>query len=183
VLAAALSVPRARRSPSRRPGKLGEYRAWSDDECAAFEQRWAQGTMQRRAYDLAKYTGRRCGDLARMTRANCKDGSIKVVQQKTGAELWMRQHKDLIAELASVQHLSLLTTAKNAASILTACGRLQRASAQPSCVIHEGHTPQGVRLVDGLSKPLAAVCTRSCRSRATSRSRRSNTQCYSWDAR
>jgi len=36
-------------------------------------------------------------------------------QQKTGAELWMRQHKDLIAELASVQHLSLLTTAKNAA--------------------------------------------------------------------
>jgi hypothetical protein len=95
--------------------KLGEYRAWSDDECAAFEQRWAQGTMQRRAYDLAKYTGQRCGDLARMTRANCKDGSIKVVQQKTGAELWMRQHKDLIAELASVQHLSLLTTAKNAA--------------------------------------------------------------------
>lgn|SRR6186713_2553381 len=62
--------------------KLGEYRAWSDDECAAFEQRWAQGTMQRRAYDLAKYTGQRCGDLARMTRANCKDGSIKVVSRR-----------------------------------------------------------------------------------------------------
>ena len=29
---------------------LGEWRAWTDDECAKFEKRWAPGTMQRRAF-------------------------------------------------------------------------------------------------------------------------------------
>src|SRR5262249_17653258 len=33
--------------------KLGEHRAWTDEECAAFEKRWPAGTMQRRAYMLA----------------------------------------------------------------------------------------------------------------------------------
>ena len=51
--------------------KLGEHRAWTDEECAAFE------SMQRRAYMLAKYTGQRCSDLARMTRAHRKDGFIR----------------------------------------------------------------------------------------------------------
>ena len=37
--------------------KLGEHRAWADEECGTFEARWAPGTMQRRAYMLAKYTG------------------------------------------------------------------------------------------------------------------------------
>jgi integrase len=103
--------------------KLGEYRAWSDEECAAFELRWLPGTMQRRAYALAKYTGQRCGDLARMTRAHCKDGSIRVVQQKTGAELWIRQHQELTAELSDVEHLSLLTSSKGAAFDSDSLGR------------------------------------------------------------
>ena len=51
--------------------KLGEHRAWSDEECAAFEARWRSGSMQRRAYMLAKFTGQRCGDIANMTRARC----------------------------------------------------------------------------------------------------------------
>ena len=48
--------------------KLGEHRAWTDDECAKFEAHWPVGTMQRRAYALALFTGQRCGDIARMTR-------------------------------------------------------------------------------------------------------------------
>jgi len=44
--------------------KLGEHRAWTDKECAAFKARWPAGTMQRRAYLLAKFTGQRCGDIA-----------------------------------------------------------------------------------------------------------------------
>ena len=31
----------------------GEWRAWKEEECAAFEPRWQTGTMQRRAYTLA----------------------------------------------------------------------------------------------------------------------------------
>jgi hypothetical protein len=84
--------------------KLGEYRAWTDEECVAFELRWQPGTMQRRAYALAKYTGQRCGDLARMTQAHCKDGSIRVVQQKTGAELWIRQHQETSPQNYAMSH-------------------------------------------------------------------------------
>jgi len=79
--------------------KLGEHRAWTDEECAAFEARWPAGSMQRRAYLLAKFTGQRCGDIARMTRADRKDGFIHVVQEKTGTKLWIREHRDLAAEL------------------------------------------------------------------------------------
>ena len=42
--------------------KGGEYRSWTDEECAQFEARWAAGTMQRRAYAIALYTGQRKAD-------------------------------------------------------------------------------------------------------------------------
>lgn len=79
--------------------KLGEHRAWTDDELAAYERRWAPGTMQRRAYMLALYTGQRRGDIAAMTRAHRRGGQIRVIQEKTGAELWIPQHRDLTSEL------------------------------------------------------------------------------------
>lgn len=91
--------------------KLGEHRAWTEDELTAFEQRWTPGSMQRRAYALARYTGQRCGDVAAMTRAHRKDGTIRVVQQKTGTELWVHEHQELAAELKRGEqgHMSLLT--------------------------------------------------------------------------
>jgi integrase len=91
--------------------KLGEHRAWTREELAAYEARWAPGTMQRRAYALARYTGQRCGDVAGMTRAHCQDGAIRVKQQKTGTELWVAEHRELTAELARgpQDHMSLLT--------------------------------------------------------------------------
>jgi integrase len=93
--------------------KLGEHRAWTDAELAAYEARWAPGTMPRRAYALARYTGQRCGDVAAMTRAHRQAGRIRVVQQKTGTELWLAEHKALAAELARGEqgHMSLLTKA------------------------------------------------------------------------
>jgi hypothetical protein len=93
--------------------KLGEHRAWTEAECAKFEARWPSVSMQRRAYLLAKCTGQRCGDLAAMTRAHRKDGFIRVVQEKTGKELWIPELKALTAELARGEagHMSLLTKA------------------------------------------------------------------------
>ena len=99
-------------NPALRIGlfKLGEHRAWSDEESAKFEARWLAGSMQRRAFMLAKFTGQRCGDIANMTRAHRKDGAIRVVQQETGSELWIKEHCDLAAELALGNgHMSLLT--------------------------------------------------------------------------
>jgi hypothetical protein len=91
--------------------KLGEHRAWSDCECAAFEARWAPGTMERRCYVLARCSGQRAGDLARMTRAHRVGGFIHVVQEKTGKELDIPELQQLKAELARGEqgHMSLLT--------------------------------------------------------------------------
>jgi integrase len=91
--------------------KLGEHRAWTAEEIARFEAYWPPGTMQRRAYALARYTGQRCGDVAAMTRAHRQGGRIRVIQQKTGTELWVAEDKALTAELALGEqgHMSLLT--------------------------------------------------------------------------
>jgi integrase len=85
--------------------ELGEHRAWTDLELAAFERRWATGTMQRLAYMLARYTGQRCSDVAPMMRAHCNDGAIRVMQRKTtkdrtGEEIEIPIHRQLAAELA-----------------------------------------------------------------------------------
>ena len=127
--------------------ELGEHRAWEDDECAAFEKRWAPGTMQRRAYALALYTGQRCGDLARMTRAHRKDGAIRVMQQKTSKgktneEIWIPLHRVLAAELAlGGEHMSYLTRADGSAfdsDSLSAwfADAIDQAGLPEGCVLH-----------------------------------------------
>jgi hypothetical protein len=73
--------------------KLGEHRASTDEECAAFEVRRPSGSMQRRAYMLARFSGQRCGDIANMALAHRKNDEIRVVQQKTGTELWIPEHR------------------------------------------------------------------------------------------
>jgi integrase len=80
--------------------EVGEWRSWTDEECAAFEKCWAPGTMQRRAYSLAIHTAQRKSDLVAMTRAHRANGAIRVKQRKTGEQLWIPEHRELTAELA-----------------------------------------------------------------------------------
>jgi integrase len=80
--------------------EMGEWRSWTDEECTKFEERWAPGTMQRRAYTLGLYTGQRKQDLITRTRDHRTDGGIHVVQSKTGEELWIPEHRELTSELA-----------------------------------------------------------------------------------
>ena len=121
--------------------KVGEWRAWTDEECAAFEARWPVGTMERRAYLLALYTGQRKGDLVLMTRAHRKDGAIRVLQGKTGEELWMPEHRELAAELATGEHMSLLTTSAGKAFDPVYFGAwfadaIEKAGLTDDCVLH-----------------------------------------------
>jgi integrase len=122
--------------------KLGEHRAWTDEECAAFEARWPVGSMQRRAYMLARFTGQRCGDIANMTRAHRKDGAIRVAQAKTGTELWVHEHRDLAAELAlGCGHMSLLTRPDGSAFDSGSLGMwfadaIDQAGRPDACVMH-----------------------------------------------
>lgn len=123
--------------------KLGEWRAWTDNELAAYERRWAPGTMQRRAYALARYTGQRRGDLAAMTRASRQDGAIRVRQQKTGKTLLVHEHAELTAELARGEqgHMALLTQPSGEAftpyDLSMAFGEWIEAAGLPDeCVLH-----------------------------------------------
>lgn len=77
------------------PFKVGEHHTWTDAELKKFEDKWRLGTRQRLAYALLLYTGQRVGDVAKMNRADVSDGLIHVVQEKTGAELWVPIHQEL----------------------------------------------------------------------------------------
>lgn len=77
------------------PFKVGEHHTWTDAELRQYEAKWRLGTRQRLAYALLLYTGQRVGDVAKMTRGDVADGLIHVVQQKTGAEIWVPIHPDL----------------------------------------------------------------------------------------
>lgn len=82
--------------------KGGTWRSWTDHELAAFEKKFPPGTMAHLAFTLALYTGQRRGDLAAMDLAHRKGGRIRVIQEKTGAELWIPEHTDLAATLNKV---------------------------------------------------------------------------------
>jgi len=79
--------------------KVGEHHTWTDGELRQFETRWRLGTRERLAYALLLFTGQRVGDIASRTRAHVQDGSIYVVQEKTGAELWIPIHPELALAL------------------------------------------------------------------------------------
>lgn len=94
--------------------RTGEWRAWTDEELAAFEARWPLGTMQRRAFAIALYTGQRRADQIAMRRQHLVDGGVLVRQAKTGGELWLPMHPALEEALAhgAPPAVMLLTTAR-----------------------------------------------------------------------
>ena len=71
------------------PFKVGEHHTWTDAELDQFEAKWRLGTRERLAYALLLHTGQRVGDVAKMKRADVSDGMIYVVQEKTGAKVWV----------------------------------------------------------------------------------------------
>ena len=105
------------------------------------QARWVPGTMERRAYALALYTGQRKSDLVLMTRAHRKDGSIRVKQGKGDEELWIAEHRELTAELATGEHMSLLTTSQGKAFDAVYFGAwfadaIEKAGLPDDCVLH-----------------------------------------------
>jgi integrase len=77
----------------------GEHRAWTDREIAAYEAKWPIGTRQRLAFDLLLLTGQRVGDVAAMRRDDLLSGAIPVKQEKTGADLLLPVHPNLMRSL------------------------------------------------------------------------------------
>ena len=71
------------------PFKGGTHHTWTEGELQTFERRWPVGTRQRLAYALLLYTTQRVGDVAKMHRSDLVAGELHVIQQKTGAELYL----------------------------------------------------------------------------------------------
>lgn len=97
----------------KRP-KIQRIRSWTDVEIKAFRDRWPLGTKQRTAFELFANTGQRRSDVYRMAWSHITaENKVKVVQQKTGVELLIPLHRDLVAALGAAErkHISILTTA------------------------------------------------------------------------
>jgi integrase len=77
----------------------GGHRPWSAAHCAAAE-RGLTG-MIRRAYFLARYTGQRGSDVVRLTPGMIDDSGFRIVQQKTGREVWCPIDERLAVEMAA----------------------------------------------------------------------------------
>jgi integrase len=69
--------------------KSGTHHTWTEGELKTFETKWPLGTRERLAYALLLYTIQRVGDVAKMRRADIVDGELHVIQDKTGAELYL----------------------------------------------------------------------------------------------
>lgn len=69
-----------------RPETKG-WRAWTDDERAAFEKRWPLGTTPRLTYVLALWLGNRRSDVAALPVSAIRGDVVEVQQIKTGRKL------------------------------------------------------------------------------------------------
>jgi integrase len=98
------------------PQKTEGFHAWTDEEIARFEERWAVGTRERLAIAVLLYTGFRRGDAAILGRQHLKDGVITFRTAKTGQQVTI----PLLPELARIIDA---TKTGDLAFIATAAGR------------------------------------------------------------
>lgn len=101
-----LGIKKARR-------KTDGFIPWSEEDIAAYEGRWPLGTRERLALDLLLYTVQRRADVVTMGRQHVRKSTVRVVQRKTGTELWIPLHPRLKASIAACpsEHLTFLVTA------------------------------------------------------------------------
>lgn len=126
------------------------HEPWPEEEIAKFEKRWKTGTKERLAFDLFLHTGQRIGDVAAMMRTHIRDGAIRVVQEKTGAELWVPIHPQLAESLAAVPSSGLALLQRQTGQPYTKGGldnwfRRKRDEAK----IAAGLSPHGLRKAAG----------------------------------
>jgi integrase len=125
------------------PYKTGEHHTWTDIELRQYEGHWKVGTRERLAYALLLYTAQRVGDAAAMTRSHIQDNEIYVVQEKTGAELWIPIHPELELALKACQTKGFALIGKADGTPFTTSGlggfmarAIERAGLPERCVAH-----------------------------------------------
>jgi integrase len=97
--------------------KSGTHHTWTEGELKQFEDKWPVGSS------LLLFTGQRAGDVVRMRRQDIQNGELYVIQEKTGAELYLPVAPEL--ELAMKAYPAKGMTLIGAETILR--------SAAPAC--------------------------------------------------
>src|SRR5262245_26108599 len=91
------------------------YRAWDEEQIAAFRGRHKLGTRARLAIELLLNTAQRRGDVVRMGPQHIRNGLLHVRQQKTGAPLqlpiFLELQEAIDAMPSQDRHLTFLVTA------------------------------------------------------------------------
>lgn len=85
--------PNPTREVANLHGTSTPHPAWPDELCEKFEQ--FDNPRLVRAYFLLRYTGQRRSDVVKMERKHFDGSAISVVQQKTGAHVWVPCHQRL----------------------------------------------------------------------------------------
>jgi enterobacteria phage integrase len=91
-----------------KPYNTGTHHTWTDVEIAAYEAAWPIGTRERLAFDLLLYTAQRVGDVARMRRSDLRNGEIHITQEKTGTEITIPVHENLLRSLKATPAKGLM---------------------------------------------------------------------------
>ena len=146
--------------------RLGTHHTWTDDEIAAYEAVWPVGTRERLAFDLLLYTGQRVGDVAAMRRSDLQNGAIRVRPEKTGDELVIPLHPNLIRSMKACpsKGLALFGQANgrpiSGAGLSSVIERAARAAGLPAkCVPHGLRKARMRRLAErgATTKEIASV--------------------------
>ncbi|WKW52019.1 tyrosine-type recombinase/integrase [Rhodomicrobium lacus] len=91
VLDIALDSGWIRANPARTVKKLRHtvkgFHTWSEDEVAAYRERWAIESRQRLAFELLLCTAQRSADVRQMRPSQIAGGAVSLSQQKTRAHL------------------------------------------------------------------------------------------------
>lgn len=80
------SDPTADVKPPRRRKGSG-FAPWTQEDVAAYQERWPLGTCQRVWLDVLLYTGLRRGDAARIGPGNVKKGIMTIATEKSGEQI------------------------------------------------------------------------------------------------
>jgi integrase len=148
------------------PFKTGTHHTWTEGELQTFEKRWPIGTRQRLAYALLLYTTQRVGDVAKMHRSDLVAGELHVIQQKTGAELYLPFVEEIQRALVAIPARGLTLFGREDGKPMTRAGltrfmadAIAEAGLPAKCVSH-GLRKAGMRRLaeDGATeKQIAAV--------------------------
>jgi integrase len=125
------------------PFKTGTHHTWTEGELQTFEKRWPLGTRQRLAYALLLYTTQRVGDVAKMRRSDLVAGELHVIQQKTGAELYLPFVEEIQRALAAYPAKGLTLFGRENGKPMTRAGltrfmgdAIAQAGLPAKCVAH-----------------------------------------------